>query len=100
MDFVFPSIFGESRITIPAAGSKWVLLARFGHAERCIIPSVTKEPQDQSNRKRSFSWWIVPLAAVIVGVNIWYDYYHPLGIVFDVLLLALIIASWVERARR
>jgi len=38
--------------------------------------------------------WV--LLALIVGLNLWYDYYHPLGWLFDVVI---IIAVLFKRSR-
>jgi hypothetical protein len=39
-----------------------------------------------SNRlaRRSPAFWVI--VVVVLALNVWYDYHHPLGIVFDVVL--------------
>jgi hypothetical protein len=46
-------------------------------------------------RNRGF-WWIV---AVLVGLNLWFDYYHPLGFLFDIIILIVVIAKWPRTPR-
>jgi hypothetical protein len=42
-------------------------------------------------RPRSPASWVI--AVVLILLNIWYDYYHPLGIIFDV-ILAVVLLIW------
>ena len=37
-------------------------------------------------------WWIV--VAVIVGLNLWYDYYHPGWLILDAIILIVVIVKW------
>jgi hypothetical protein len=39
-------------------------------------------------RERPLSFWII--VAVIIGLNVWFDYYHPLGILFDVIIVIIL----------
>jgi hypothetical protein len=36
--------------------------------------------------------------AALVGLNLWYDYYHPLGIIFDVIILIVLAIHWIRKA--
>jgi hypothetical protein len=40
-------------------------------------------------RRRSPAFWV--FVVVLVLLNIWYDYYNPRGIVFDVIAVVLLI---------
>jgi hypothetical protein len=55
----------------------------------------TKEPLQTTFldrfRPRSHVSWVV--AVVLILLNTWYDYYHPLGIIFDV-VLAVVLLIW------
>jgi len=44
-----------------------------------------------SRPERSPAFWVI--VGVLVLLNIWFDYYHPLGIVFDV-VLAVFLLIW------
>ena len=42
--------------------------------------------------KRHWSSWI--FLAVLLGLNVWFDYYHfPLGILLDIIVLVVILAK-------
>ena len=41
---------------------------------------------------RGWSFWIIVL--VVVVLNCWFDYYHPLGILFDI----IIVLVWAVRS--
>jgi hypothetical protein len=47
-------------------------------------------PSDRLAR-RSPAFWVI--VVVLVALNVWYDYYHPLGIVFDV-VGAVVLLIW------
>jgi hypothetical protein len=47
-------------------------------------------------RPRSF--WFVVLAVVIV--DICWDYFHPLGVLFDVILIAALFGSYLKSRNR
>jgi len=38
------------------------------------------------------------IIAVIVGLNVWYDYYHPLGLIFDAIILIVLAVRWTRKA--
>ena len=51
--------------------------------------------QDEvSNRTRKgpVFWCIM---AVIVPLNLWFDYYHPLGFLFDVIILVVLVVKFL-----
>ena len=35
---------------------------------------------------------------MVVGLNIWYDVYHPLGLIFDVLVAVVALCAFLKRA--
>lgn len=37
--------------------------------------------------ERGWSFWII--VAVVVALNCWFDYYHPLGILFDIIIVII-----------
>ena len=41
-------------------------------------------------------WWIV---AVIVGLNLWFDYHHPLWIFVDAVIGIVLIVKWPRRPK-
>jgi len=45
-----------------------------------------------SLREHSWSFWIIVVVAVVL--NGWFDYYHPLGILFDI----IIVVIWLAKA--
>jgi hypothetical protein len=47
-------------------------------------------PSDRLAR-RSPAFWVI--VVVLGALNVWYDYYHPLGIVFDV-VGAVVVLIW------
>lgn len=38
-------------------------------------------------------WAIV---AVAIGVNLWYDYYHPLGLIVDGIVIVVLLFKWLS----
>ena len=38
------------------------------------------------------------LIAAIVGLNVWYDYYHPRGLVLDAIILIVLAVRWIRKA--
>jgi hypothetical protein len=40
-------------------------------------------------RPRSTVSWVFILA--LIALNIWYDYYHPLGVIFDVIFVIILL---------
>jgi accessory gene regulator protein AgrB len=49
-------------------------------------------------RKRPRSFLLVILIVVIL--NIWFDYYRPLGVLFDVILLSALFRSYLRSRYR
>jgi uncharacterized protein YhhL (DUF1145 family) len=47
---------------------------------------------------RSPAFWV--MVAVLVLLNILYDYYHPLGIVFDVIAAIVLLIWYLNKPRR
>jgi hypothetical protein len=48
-------------------------------------------PSSDRFRRRSPGFCVI--VAVLVALNVWYDYYHPLGIMFDV-VGAVVLLIW------
>ena len=47
--------------------------------------------------KHSWSFWIVVVA--IVMLNGWFDYYHPRGILFDIIVVIILAVRSDRRSR-
>jgi hypothetical protein len=45
---------------------------------------------------RSPAFWVV--VVVVVLFNIWFDYYHPLGIILDVALALAVLIRYVSKS--
>ena len=46
------------------------------------------------NTKTRRNWrFLGPFTAIVLALNFWYDYYHPPGIVFDLVLLIVLGAK-------
>jgi hypothetical protein len=70
--------------------------------ESCVMSDPLSIPDDKragSGRvslfdtpERSWPFWIIVVVAVVL--NGWFDYYHPLGILFDI----IIVIIWVAKA--
>ncbi len=41
--------------------------------------------------RRSPALWLI--VAVVILLNLWYDYCHPLGIFFDIVIVIVLIAK-------
>jgi hypothetical protein len=53
---------------------------------------------DQDNPAPKRNWWLLgPFLAIILGLNFWFDYYHPLGILLDIVILIVLIDRWTSR---
>lgn len=53
-------------------------------------------PVHQTRFESSPGLWVI--AAAIVGLNIWYDVYHPLGLIFDVFVAVVALFAYLKRA--
>jgi hypothetical protein len=50
----------------------------------------------RSNRfEPSRGVWV--LIAAVVLINVWYDYYHPLGIIFDVIIAVIFLTAYLKK---
>jgi hypothetical protein len=50
-----------------------------------------------SNRfERSPGVWVIIAGAVLL--NVWYDYYHPLGIIFDVIIGIVFLVVYAKKS--
>jgi hypothetical protein len=38
------------------------------------------------------------MVGVLLLLNVWYDYYHPLGIIFDVILAVVVLIWYLNRS--
>jgi|GEM_PF-5562809 len=47
-----------------------------------------------SNARREHPWSFWIIVVVLVILNGWFDYYHPLGILFDI----IIVIIWAARS--
>ncbi len=53
-------------------------------------------PSDRLAR-RSPAFWVI--VVVVLALNIWYDYYHPLGIMFDVVLAVVLLIWYLNKSK-
>jgi hypothetical protein len=37
------------------------------------------------------------VVVIAIGLNVWYDYYHPLGIVFDLVVVVIALIRYLSR---
>ncbi len=42
-------------------------------------------------RKHPDALWVI---IIVVGLNIWFDYYHPRGIVLDVIIVLVLLIKY------
>jgi membrane protein YdbS with pleckstrin-like domain len=52
--------------------------------------SMAKGPANQFEKSPAL-WWIV---AVLVGLNLWFDYYHPVWLFIDAIVVIVLIVKW------
>ena len=53
----------------------------------------------QTNRfERSPGLWVI--IAAIVLLNLWFDYYHPLGFVLDGIIAVVLFAAYLKKSSR
>jgi hypothetical protein len=43
----------------------------------------------------SLSLWVI--VALVLGLNFWFDYYHPLGLIFDLLVGVVLLFRYLIR---
>jgi hypothetical protein len=44
-------------------------------------------------KQRFFGWVILGLVLLL---NVWIDYYHPRGVIFDVIIIAFLLNKWLD----
>jgi hypothetical protein len=42
-------------------------------------------------RSRTSFMMIGIVGAIVIGMNVWFDYHHPLGILFDIILAIVLV---------
>ncbi len=53
---------------------------------------------EQETPAKKRNWWVLgPFLAIILGLNFWYDYYRPLGIVYDAVILIVLAIMWASK---
>jgi hypothetical protein len=52
-------------------------------------------PSDRSGRRSPAVWVMV---GVLILLNVWYDYPHPLGIMFDVVLAVGLLIWYLSKS--
>jgi hypothetical protein len=50
---------------------------------------------DQPGGRSPITWVLVTL---LILLNVWYDYYHPLGIMFDVVLAVALFVWYLNKS--
>jgi hypothetical protein len=80
---------GDSSLGVETVTRSRILLGGgFVHLPMPILHGFRAQ---MSRPERSPAFWVI--VGVLVLLNIWFDYYHPLGIVFDV-VLAVFLLIW------
>ena len=51
-------------------------------------------PSDQLKR-HSLSFWVI--VGALIFVNLWYDYYHPLGIIIDIIIAVALLIGYLRK---
>jgi hypothetical protein len=46
--------------------------------------------------RRGPAFWV--FLAVLVLLNVWFDYYHPLGIIIDVILVVVLLTRYLGKS--
>ena len=46
-------------------------------------------------RPGSLSLWVI--VALVLALNFWFDYYHPLGLIFDLLVGVVLLFRYLIR---
>ncbi len=54
-------------------------------------------PPSDTPPGRSPTFWAI--VTVLIALNIWYDYYHPLGVMFDVLLGVFLLIRYLGKSK-
>ena len=51
----------------------------------------------EKERNESSPWlWVIIAAAILL--NLWFDYYHPLGIIFDVIVGLVFLVAYLKKS--
>ncbi len=66
-------------------------------SEQVREPMETRTPPSGRLARRSPAFWVI--VVVVLALNIWYDYYHPLGIVFDVVLAVVLLIWYLNKSK-
>ena len=37
------------------------------------------------------------IIAGTIGLNLWYDYYHPRGLILDAIILIVLLVRWIRK---
>jgi len=45
----------------------------------------------------SCTFWVI--VVIVVALNIWFDYYHPLGIIFDVIFVVVLLIRFIGKSK-
>jgi hypothetical protein len=66
--------------------------------------SIPNEKRAGSGRVRLFdrpdrSWFRWVIGTVFVVLMVWFDYYHPPGILFDIILVIALVVIWGRQNR-
>ncbi len=54
-------------------------------------------PSSDRLGRRSPAFWLI--VGVLILLNVWYDYYHPLGIIFDVVVAVVLLIWYLNKSR-
>ena len=56
-----------------------------------------ENPPSDRLARRSPAFWVI--VVVLLALNVWYDYYHPLGIMFDVVLGVGLLIWYLSKSK-
>jgi len=48
-----------------------------------------------SDARRKHPWTFWTTLVVVLALNGWYDYYHPVAILFDIIIVIILAAKWL-----
>ena len=68
-----------------------------GAAQRRPIGPCMEIPSPDRLARRSPAFWV--MVVVLLGLNVWYDYRHPLGIMFDVVLAVVLLVWYLSKSK-
>jgi len=59
--------------------------------DRVCVKDVNNSSPVNRFQHKPVTWLLI---GALVTVNVWYNYYHPLGIFFDAIIVIILLAKW------